>query len=79
MQPEQALTARQALEGYTTQVAYAAGQEATRGRIAPGYDADFTVFADDPLELSPAELAPAELGVVPIVASVVAGAVVPQG
>jgi len=71
MQPAQALTARQALEGLTTQVALAAGEEASRGRVAAGFDADFTVFAGDPLTL-----APEELGVGPIVATVVAGDVV---
>jgi predicted amidohydrolase YtcJ len=57
MQPAQALTARQALEGYTTHAALASGEEPHRGRIAPGFDADFTVFGDDPLSVAPASLA----------------------
>lgn len=68
MQPHQALSARQALEGYTTQAALASGEEDHRGRIAPGFDADFTVFADDPLTVAPEQLA-----TLPIVATVVDG------
>ncbi|MFT4010140.1 MAG: amidohydrolase family protein [Nocardioidaceae bacterium] len=71
MQPQQALTALQALEGFTTHAALASGEDDTRGRIAPGFDADFTVFADDPLELT-AE----ELGSVDVVGTVVAGELV---
>jgi len=70
MQPEQALTALEALEGYTTQAALASGEESRRGTIAPGYDADFTVFADDPLAVGPEVL-----GTLPIVATVVDGTV----
>lgn len=66
--PELALTAEQALEGYTTHAALASGEEDHRGRLAPGYDADFTVFAADPLELEPEEL-----GRVDIVTTVVEG------
>lgn len=68
MQPEQALSAREVLEGFTTQAALASGEEDHRGRVAPGYDADFTVFADDPLEVD-AE----ELGTLDVVGTVVAG------
>ena len=68
MQPAQALTALQALEGYTTQAALASGEEGHRGRIALGFDADFTIFASDPLT-APAE----QLATLPIVATVVDG------
>jgi hypothetical protein len=66
--PEQALGAREALEGFTTHAALASGEEETRGRIAPGLDADFTIFGADPLALEPDEL-----GTVEIRGTVVAG------
>lgn len=69
--PEQALTARQALEGYTTHAALASGEESHRGRLAPGYDADLTVWSADPLTITPEELA-----TVPILGTVVGGVVV---
>lgn len=73
MQPEQALGALEVLEGFTTQAALASGEADHRGRIAPGYDADLTVFADDPLEL-----APEELGRVGILGTIVAGELIEQ-
>lgn len=54
--PEQRLTARMALEGYTTHAAAADGLSAELGVLAPGARADLTVFADDPLELAPSAL-----------------------
>jgi predicted amidohydrolase YtcJ len=57
VQPEQALTALMALEGYTTHAAAAAGLSAVTGSITPGKRADFTVFARDPLTVDPEELA----------------------
>ena len=71
VQPEQALTPRMALEGYTTHAAAAAGLSAVAGSIAPGKRADLTVFAADPLEASAEELART-----PIVATVVDGQVI---
>ena len=53
--PKQALTPRQALEGYTTEVAAAIGS--TGGVIEVGQPADFSVFALDPLAASPDEFA----------------------
>ncbi|NRQ39476.1 amidohydrolase family protein [Nonomuraea sp. NN258] len=53
VQPAQGLTARMAYEGLTTHAALAAGRAGSQGRIAPGYDADFTVFAENPLGLTP--------------------------
>lgn len=55
--PEQALTALQALQGMTVNAAYAAGEEHEAGRIAPGFHADLTVFADNPLTTPPTDLA----------------------
>ncbi|SDK32686.1 amidohydrolase [Streptomyces indicus] len=53
VQPEQALTARAAYTGMTWAAAEAAGARHELGRIAPGYLADLTVFAADPLALDP--------------------------
>ncbi|WP_017200008.1 amidohydrolase [Arthrobacter sp. M2012083] len=57
VQPEQALTALMALEGYTTHAAAAAGLGATSGTISVGKLADLTVFEGDPLRITPEELA----------------------
>jgi len=54
--PQQVLTARQALDGYTVNPARARGESAVAGRIAPGFRADLTVLADDPLTTPPADL-----------------------
>ena len=65
VQPHQGLTARMALEGYTTLAAAAAGET---GGIRVGAPADLTVFTVDPLRANPDELADA-----PIVMTVVGG------
>lgn len=57
VQPEQALTALMAYEGYTTHAAIAAGRQDIQGKIKPGYLADFTVLAVNPLELTPVQQA----------------------
>ncbi|RSS53054.1 amidohydrolase [Streptomyces sp. WAC01280] len=44
------LTGLMALEGMTTHAAVAAGEETVAGRIAPGFRADLTAFAVDPVE-----------------------------
>ena len=54
--PDQALTARQALHGYTTAPALTASAEHLNGRIAPGYRADLTAFAANPLYTPAADL-----------------------
>ena len=54
--PEQRLSLEQALQGYTTGAAYAAGWEDRLGRLAPGYLADLIVLESDPFECSPQEL-----------------------
>jgi predicted amidohydrolase YtcJ len=71
--PTQGLTARMALEGYTSHAALAAG-EPGGGRIAPGGRADFTAFTVDPLRADPDELADA-----PIALTVVDGVIVHRG
>ncbi|MEV6974031.1 amidohydrolase [Kitasatospora sp. NPDC093806] len=54
VQPDQAITAREAYAGMTVAAAYAAGAAGELGRVAPGFTADLTVFAADPLALAPA-------------------------
>jgi predicted amidohydrolase YtcJ len=53
---DEALDGLAALEGYTSAAAYTVGAEARLGRIAPGYAADLTVFADDPVSCAPDDL-----------------------
>jgi predicted amidohydrolase YtcJ len=55
--PSQALTARQALEGYTSHAAHAAGAWADSGSIEVGKRADLTFLELDPLTADPDELA----------------------
>ena len=69
VQPGQALTARQALEGYTTHAAAAAGESQVAGRIAVGMRADLTALALDPLTTPPDEAAES-----PVLLTVVGGA-----
>jgi predicted amidohydrolase YtcJ len=45
--PEEALTRTQALRGMTRDAAYAAFAEDTRGRLVPGFVADFVVLDRD--------------------------------
>lgn len=71
IQPSQALSARAALEGYTTQAAIAQGEAGIAGAITVGARASLTAFAVDPLTADPDELADA-----PITATVVDGEVV---
>ncbi|RSS38632.1 amidohydrolase [Streptomyces sp. WAC08241] len=53
------LTGLMALEGMTTHAAFAAGEEAVAGRIAPGFRADLAAFAVDPVEAPADETAQA--------------------
>jgi predicted amidohydrolase YtcJ len=70
----QALTPLQALEGYTTSAAVTVSEEDVAGRIKPGYRADLTGFAADPVDAD-ADALP-EL---PIRMTVVDGRVVYEG
>ena len=54
--PEQRLTVGQAVQGFTTGAAYAAGLEDRLGKIRPGYRADLLVLDKDPFECPPADL-----------------------
>lgn len=58
VQPDQALTARMALEGYTTLAAAAAGET---GTLTVGAGAHLTAFVVDPLRSDPDELADAPI------------------
>ena len=48
--PEEALTVRQAIDSYTIHSAHATFEEGVKGRIAPGYLADFVVLGGNPFE-----------------------------
>ena len=72
--PAQALTAHEALAGYTLAPAHAAGEEGVAGRIRVGMRADLTGLAVDPVD-APA----AELPENPVWLTVVGGRVVHQG
>ena len=51
--PDQAFTVQEALDSYTIRGAEASFEEGFKGRIAPGYLADFTVLGADPFETDP--------------------------
>jgi predicted amidohydrolase YtcJ len=55
--PSQRISPREALELYTTGAAFASDEQHVKGRLAPGYLADFVVLGDDPLEVDPSRLA----------------------
>lgn len=66
--PEERLSLEQALAAFSAGAAWAAGQEAELGRLAPGYWADLTVFDENLLDLPVDELPSAG-----IAATVIAG------
>ncbi|MDT0611110.1 amidohydrolase [Streptomyces lancefieldiae] len=70
VQPGQAISAREAYTGMTASAAYAAGASDDLGKIAPGHLADLTVFAANPLDLTP-DAQPGN----PVLATVVGGTV----
>ncbi|MEU3269606.1 amidohydrolase family protein [Saccharomonospora sp. NPDC006951] len=53
----QRITAKEALMVYTTGSAAACGDEHRKGRLAPGFLADFVVLGDDPLAAEPERIA----------------------
>lgn len=65
---DQALDGLAALEGYTVGAAITGGDGDRLGRLAPGFAADITVMAEDPVDADPDELVS-----VPIVLTVVDG------
>jgi predicted amidohydrolase YtcJ len=68
---DQALDGLQALEGYTTGAALTGGDGDRLGRLAPGYLADITVMAQDPVDTDPDALV-----TTPVTLTVVDGEVV---
>lgn len=68
------LTGLMALEGMTSQAAFAAGDETEAGRIAVGYRADLTAFGLDPVTAPADEVAQA-----PVVLTMTAGRIVFRG
>ena len=53
----QRITSLEALRLYTVGAAYATGDDTRKGRLTPGYFADFVVLGDDPLMVDPSRLA----------------------
>ncbi len=68
--PDQKLTLAEAVAGFTSGAAFAAGQEAGCGRLAPGMAADLSCFVNDLRTLALTKLADA-----PVRATVIAGRV----
>ena len=54
--PEQKISIDQAIAAYTTGAAYAEFAESEKGRLAPGYLADFVVLDRDITKVAPAEI-----------------------
>lgn len=54
--PAQRMTIAAALRGFTSDAAYAGGDEDTVGKLAPGLRADFVVLAEDALAVPSAQL-----------------------
>lgn len=68
--PQEKLTRREALALFTSDAAWAAFEENRRGRVAPGFEADLTVFARDPMTV-----AEKEIPRIPVVLTLVGGKV----
>ena len=66
--PEEAFTVQEALDSYTIRSAEASFEENVKGRIAPGYLADFVVLGGDPFQTDPFALKD-----IPVLAAYVAG------
>ena len=54
--PREAFTVMEALDSYTIKGAYASFEEKNKGRIAPGYLADFVVLDQNPFETDPSQI-----------------------
>jgi len=59
--PEQRITAAEALFAFTAGPAIAAGQAECRGRLLPGYPADFVILSQDPTRVAPLRPADTEI------------------
>lgn len=66
--PGEQVGAEQALRAYTTEAAWAAGEEDRRGRLAPGALADLVVLGDDPVTVDTSAI-----GEIPVLATFVGG------
>ncbi len=55
-QPQERITAEQALRAYTEGAAFASYEETIKGRLAPGMLADFVLISDSPLECAPEDV-----------------------
>ena len=73
-EPDQRLTGLEVLYGYTAANATVSGDGGVAGRIAPGYRADVTAFAADPVSCDPDDLI-----ALPVRLTVVDGRVVYRG
>ena len=56
LQPEERITAEQALALYTVNAAYASFEEKIKGSIAPGKLADIVILSDDPTRIPPEKI-----------------------
>ncbi len=54
--PGQRLTVAQAVQGFTTGAAYAAGRESFSGKLIAGYQADLVILDDDIYEMPPSQI-----------------------
>ncbi len=54
--PEEAMSVAEALRSYTVESAHASFEENVKGRIAPGFLADFTILAESPFDVPPEQL-----------------------
>lgn len=54
--PEERLTVEDAVRAYTQGAAYAAGEEGIKGKLLPGFLADFVALSGDPFEVPADEL-----------------------
>ena len=59
--PDEAVDAETALRSYTVDAAWVAGDEDSRGRLAPGLAADLAVLGDDPIRADPDRLGDIEV------------------
>ena len=59
--PDERMTREGALHGFTYGAAYAGFNDTDRGRLAPGYYADFVMLSDDIMEIPANELLDAEV------------------
>ena len=53
----QKISIREALACYTVNAATATGEQDVKGRLAPGYLADFVVLGGDPITVDPDQIA----------------------